>query len=203
MKANEENTVVEKDLRYYLALSYPMELHEDEGSYTALYPDLPGCMSYGDTPNDAVSALGRTKRLWISGRLEAGMSVPEPTDLEGFSGKFLVRVPKSLHRTLHFQAQQEGVSLNQFVTHKLSCSSNSHYDTARLSVAIQTALAGIGQRFMEKSLYSSHSPKTWKIRSADPNFAVLELLRHERDSFHYHQAPLVFSKKTYVEATCE
>jgi antitoxin HicB len=203
MKTTDETSVAQKDLRYYLALSYPMELHEDDGSYTALYPDLPGCMSYGDTPNDAVSALKRVKRLWISGRLESGMSIPEPTNLEDFSGKFLVRVPKSLHRDLHCRAQQEGVSLNQYVTHVLSSKTGSRGDEDVLSAAVQAVLTRIGQRIIDKNMYSSHPHKSWNIQSVDPNFAALNLLRHEHDTFDFQPAPFVFSKKPYVEVGCE
>lgn len=207
MNAIEENAAAKKDLSYYLGLSYPMELQEDDGSYTALCPDLPGCISYGDTPNEAVAGLNRVKRLWISGRLDGGMSVPEPTNVEDFSGKFLVRVPKSLHRNLVFHAQQEGVSLNQYVTHLLSAGNNTRKnDAATLATAIQTALMAMGHGFAEKNMYYAYAPKSWNIQSSHPNFDVLPLLRRARDvcdSFHYPQPNLDFSKKAYVEVSCE
>ena len=39
---------------------------------------------------------------------------------EQFSGKFTVRLPKSLHQALVDRAEREGVSLNLFVTNALS-----------------------------------------------------------------------------------
>lgn len=40
--------------------------------------------------------------------------------LEGYSGKLVLRIPRSLHRALKKQAALEGVSLNQYMLYKLS-----------------------------------------------------------------------------------
>ncbi len=53
--------------------------------------------------------------LWLEVSLEDGLPIPEPRNLDDFSGKFVVRVPRSLHRALVESAEQEGVSLNQYV----------------------------------------------------------------------------------------
>lgn len=50
-------------------------------------------------------------------------SLPEPVDApqqREFSGKFNVRLPRSLHAALVSEAEAEGVSLNQLVLAKLS-----------------------------------------------------------------------------------
>ena len=50
-------------------------------------------------------------------------SLPEPDvrpSRQEYSGKFVVRVPKSLHAALAAEADAEGVSLNQLVVAKLS-----------------------------------------------------------------------------------
>lgn len=41
-------------------------------------------------------------------------------DLEGYSGKLLLRLPRSLHKRLKLEANAEGVSLNQYMLYKLS-----------------------------------------------------------------------------------
>lgn len=43
-----------------------------------------------------------------------------PVGYENFSGKFVIRIPKSLHYKLAIEAEQEGVSLNQYALYKLS-----------------------------------------------------------------------------------
>ncbi len=110
-----------KDLNYYLNLKYAIELIQDEdGRFIAEIPDLPGCVSFGDTPNEAVEGVEVTKSLWLKGRHDAGQPIPEPTEIEDFSGKFVLRIPRSLHKSLSVEARREGVSLNQYVAHVLS-----------------------------------------------------------------------------------
>lgn len=41
-------------------------------------------------------------------------------EIEGYSGRILVRIPKSLHRQLALDAKREGISLNQYALYKLS-----------------------------------------------------------------------------------
>ena len=53
---------------------------------------------------------------WLEIALEDGLPIPEPRELEQYSGKFVVRVPRWLHRELVRTTGQEGVSLNQFVS---------------------------------------------------------------------------------------
>jgi len=57
---------------------------------------------------------------WITVALEDGKEIPEPAAEPQYSGKFLVRGPKSLHAALIREAELEGVSLNQFVVSALS-----------------------------------------------------------------------------------
>jgi len=109
-----------KDLKQYLALPYSIEIIPDEEGYIAAIPDLPGCMSSGNTVVAALRGLEEVKELWLEGRIEAGEEIPEPTKIEDFSGKFVLRIPRSLHRTLDHEARKQGVSLNQYVLHILS-----------------------------------------------------------------------------------
>ncbi len=105
-------------------LEYPVELfrRDDEGDryWVAELPDLPGCVADGDTPDEAIDSLEEAKRLWIEARLENGHPIPEPTDTRGYSGRLLLRMPKSLHRKLAAQSRREGTSLNMYVVSLLS-----------------------------------------------------------------------------------
>lgn len=69
-------------------------------------------MSAGATSEEALEMIRDAMRAWIEVALEDGESVPEPRSLDDFSGKFVVRVPRSLHQDLVEAAQHEGVSLN-------------------------------------------------------------------------------------------
>ena len=81
---------------------------------------LSGCMSDGDTLNEAYENIEDAKREWLSSMLERGMSIPEPEEQEDYSGKFMVRLPKSLHRMLVHISRREGISLNQYVASALA-----------------------------------------------------------------------------------
>ncbi len=110
-------------LDYYLRLPYKYSLYPaEEGGYVVEIPDLPGCISQGETVQEAVSMIDDAKRGWLELALEQGMDIPEPTTVVNadYSGKFNVRVPKSLHRALVEKAKAENVSLNQLIVHHLS-----------------------------------------------------------------------------------
>lgn len=87
---------------------------EEGGGYLIEFPDLPGCMSDGETVEEAIANGIEAKRDWIAAMRQAGRPLPPPTAdaTETYSGKWVVRTPKSLHRHLVERAREEGVSLN-------------------------------------------------------------------------------------------
>jgi len=113
-----------KDLNYYLDLNYEIKLRpltEDEGGgWFAEVPLLPGCISDGESPEEALTNLNDAKKGWIETALELGRPIPEPTTEEDYSGQLRVRMPKSLHRALAEKAREEKVSLNQLIIYQLS-----------------------------------------------------------------------------------
>jgi antitoxin HicB len=110
-----------KNINYYLNLPYTRELiAEPEGGWFIRIKELPGCMSQGETVEEAMEMIADAMRGWIEVAIEDGISVPEPRIEEEFSGKFVVRVPKSLHRKLVETAEHEGVSLNQWINFTLA-----------------------------------------------------------------------------------
>lgn len=76
-------------------------------------PDLPGCMTAGETEAEAVELLRDAMLLWIGAALEEGAPIPEPSTGRDYNGKVLVRMPRSMHRRLIERAEDEGVSANQ------------------------------------------------------------------------------------------
>lgn len=105
-----------KTLDYYTALPYTIELQYDpEDAWFVRVKELPGCMSQGDSPEEAIEMIQEAMQLWLEVALEDGDPVPEPRQLEDYSGKFVVRLPRSLHRDLVDTAEEEGVSLNQYI----------------------------------------------------------------------------------------
>src|ERR1017187_8753252 len=111
-----------KDLVYYLSLPYTTVLRRDEeGDVIARIEELPGCISHGKDEAEALNNVAEMKRLWLEDALAAGEDIPEPQEEEPLpSGKWVQRVPRSLHRKLVQKAKRENVSLNQLVTSMLS-----------------------------------------------------------------------------------
>jgi len=108
---------------YYLDLNYEIKIkqlsEEEGGGWFAEIPLLPGCMSDGETIEEAIANLKDAKKCWIETSLELGRPIPEPMS-ETFSGQLRVRMPKSLHRALSEKAKEENVSLNQLIVYHLA-----------------------------------------------------------------------------------
>ena len=103
-----------KDLKHYLSLPYTIQLTREAHGWFAEIAELPGCMTQGNSSAEAVEMIQDAMAGWIEIALEDGRSVPEPRSMDDYSGKFVVRVPHSLHRDIVRAAEREGVSLNQF-----------------------------------------------------------------------------------------
>ena len=114
-----------RTLEEYLSLPYHIELTPDcdeEGrrGWVAEVVELPGCISQGESPDEAVVRVRDAMSGWISVALEDDLDIPEPSDSSPYSGQFRVRLPKGLHAAISRAAAREGVSLNQFVTGALA-----------------------------------------------------------------------------------
>jgi len=115
---------------------------EDEG-FIAIAADLPGCSAFGETREEALRELEPAISAWIDAACAAGNPVPAPSTPAAepdVSGKFLLRMPKSLHRHLVHEAKREGVSLNQHIN--LLLVQNSTLFDAR--TALSLSIFGVG-----------------------------------------------------------
>ncbi|MEH1927486.1 type II toxin-antitoxin system HicB family antitoxin [Nostoc sp.] len=119
---NQKNKQIEKpSLEYYLNLHYPVTLYPDpEEGYVAQIKDLPRCLTQGETLEETMTNINEVRELWIETAYEASDDIPLPSSDNSYSGKLLVRMPKSLHRRLAETAEREGVSLNQYIVSLLS-----------------------------------------------------------------------------------
>lgn len=92
---------------------------EDGGGFMITFPDLPGCMSDGETIEEAIQNGRDAFEVYVAALVDMGRPVPppsaQPAELVKTSGKFVVRVPKTLHARLVAKARIEGVSLNTLV----------------------------------------------------------------------------------------
>ncbi len=111
-----------KTLNEYMALPYKMEIVEDkeEGGFVVSFPDLPGCITCGETIESAVANARDAKKAWLEAALEEGIIIHEPDSIDDYSGQFKLRIPKSLHRLLAEHSKKEGISMNQYCLYLLS-----------------------------------------------------------------------------------
>ncbi|MBO5124339.1 MAG: type II toxin-antitoxin system HicB family antitoxin [Spirochaetaceae bacterium] len=110
----------------YMKMPYKLEIipDADEGGFVASYPELPGCITCGETLDEAVSNALDAKKAWVLAAMEEGIEIAAPEALgesaESYSGQFKLRIPKSLHKTLAEDSRKEGVSMNQYCVYLLS-----------------------------------------------------------------------------------
>jgi antitoxin HicB len=52
---------------------------EDGGGFIATVPDLPGCISDGETPQEALQNVQDAIRVWVEAAKDMGHAVPKPT----------------------------------------------------------------------------------------------------------------------------
>jgi predicted RNase H-like HicB family nuclease len=111
-----------KKIEEYMERPYKMEIVRDatEGGYVVSFPELPGCLTVGETIEDAVKNSEDAKRAWFEAAIAEGLNIPEPDILTQYSGQFKLRLPKSLHRSLAENSKREGISMNQYCVYLLS-----------------------------------------------------------------------------------
>lgn len=106
----------------YMALPYTIEIVPDENGFFVRVRELEGCMSVGTTKTEALEMIEDAMREWLHVAIEDGLDIPLPESLrkENYSGKFPLRMPKSLHEKLAKAASLDGISLNQHIVNLLS-----------------------------------------------------------------------------------
>ena len=107
-----------KDISYYLALPYSIHIQtEAEGGFFARVEELKRMHDPGRELRGSCRRHPRRHGGLVDDGAGPGIAIPEP---ESYSGKFVLRVPKSLHRKLAENARRENLSLNQFLIYLLT-----------------------------------------------------------------------------------
>ena len=86
---------------------------DEGGGYLVEYPDIPGCMSDGETIEEAIANGREALRDCLEVFRESGRKLPKPS-IE--AAQWRQRLPRTLYAKLTRQAQREGVSINSLVT---------------------------------------------------------------------------------------
>ena len=118
-----------KTLEEYMKLPYKLEIIPDteESGYVASYPELPGCITCGETIASAVANAEDAKKEWLLAAIEENIEIAEPESANSYSGQFKLRLPKTLHKTLAEDSKKEGVSMNQYCVYLLAKNSEKEH----------------------------------------------------------------------------
>ena len=139
-------------LEDYAALPYRLEITQGEhGNVVVRYPDLPGCITQVERLDDAIAAAREILTGWLEIALEDGQAIPLPRQRDEYSGKFMLRIPKALHRALATAAVAEGVSLNAYVTTLLAAGETWQEAGREFTGAAETIIAAIEQRLPQSA----------------------------------------------------
>ena len=92
----------------------------EEGGYALRCPELPGCVTCAETIQEGIKMLEDAKKSWFTACIEDKIDIPEPVNIDAYSGQFKLRMPKSLHKELAERSKKEGVSMNQYCVYLLS-----------------------------------------------------------------------------------
>lgn len=99
---------------------YPFEIrpltNEEGGGFLISFTDFSECISDGETVEEVIQNGLDALQETIAALESMNLPVPEPGSGGSYSGKFIQRVPKSIHARLAMRAKQEGVSMNSLVT---------------------------------------------------------------------------------------
>ena len=127
------------NVQEYLKRPYSrLVIREDDGSYRAEIVEFPGCIALADTGPEALQQLEDVAESWLQAAISNGQPIPEPIESTEYSGRFVVRISKSLHSKATYVAKREGVSLNQFI---VTCIAE-HVGGAQNVPRVQTMVVG-------------------------------------------------------------
>lgn len=156
----------------YINKGYEIKIYslveEGEIEWTAEVPDLPGCVAAGDTQAEALEMVLDAQKAWLEIALVKGMKIPEPSTKKSYSGKFLVRIPKSLHERLALNAETEGVSLNQYVQYLLS--KNEHAPKQEQNISLNKLI--MAERVIERSVILPINKSDWSSNPVGSNLGI-------------------------------
>ena len=100
--------------------TYRVTWSEDDSEYVGLCIEFPSLSWLSESPESALAGIRKVVSDVVHDMEKNEEEIPTPVANKKYSGKFLVRIPPEIHRTLAIQAAEAGISLNRMASAKLS-----------------------------------------------------------------------------------
>jgi antitoxin HicB len=88
---------------------------EEDGTFRGEILEFPGCIATGETASETLARLEDVAESWLESMLARGQPVPEPLEANDYSGKLVLRLPRSTHQRAALAARLDNISLNSFI----------------------------------------------------------------------------------------
>lgn len=100
--------------------TYRVTWSEEDSEYVALCAEFPSLSYLAETPSDALKNMLKIVKETVKDMTSNKEAPPAPIAEKDYSGKFMVRIPPEQHRNIVIQAAEQGISLNRYVSSKLT-----------------------------------------------------------------------------------
>ena len=100
--------------------TYRVTWSEEDSEYVGLCTEFPSLSWLANTQEAALKGIRNVVADVIKEMKQNREEIPQPLASKNYSGKFMVRVPPEVHRSLAIQAAESGVSINRLVSTRLS-----------------------------------------------------------------------------------
>ena len=100
--------------------TYRVTWSAEDKEQVGLCAEFPSLSWLAPTPEKALSGIRRVVAEVVAEMTASGEPVPEALAEKTYSGRFMVRIPSLVHRTLATEAAEQGVSINRLVSAKLA-----------------------------------------------------------------------------------
>ena len=130
----------------------------DGGGYIAYIPEL-DCYGDGETVEAAIADVYAVAEDLIEIAMEDGKEVPMPQyyrDMDEFSGKLSIRLPKTLHKQISQRAKSEDCSINQLIGTYVAMGLGDAYGR------IESRMERQGENAGYTALFLSWAQEMWK-----------------------------------------
>jgi predicted HicB family RNase H-like nuclease len=102
--------------------TYRISWSEEDGEHVATCAEFPSLSHLAPDSGAALVGIQALVRDVVEDMRTREEAVPEPLATRTYSGHFVTRVPRELHRRLAIEAAEQGVSLNRLIALRLSAS---------------------------------------------------------------------------------